>query len=211
MKILFFAKGQETLAIEYLCASLKNAGHEVELLFEPELDGGMGFLPPYLLKWLRNEDLWIKAIEKISPDLVALSCPLNIYPFVKQVVKLVKQYFDIPVIIGGGHATLAPDYILANENIDMVCLGEGEEPLVELADKMTSGKDYTDTKNIWFKKKGTIIRNPVRSLLEEIDCLPFPDRDLFYKYGCFSGNVYFVAGRGCPYHCTYCCQHAFSL
>ena len=209
MKILFFAKGQETLAIEYLSACLKRAGHEVDLLFEPELDGGMGFLPPYFLQWLRSDRLLVDAVRRISPDLIAFSCPLNIYPFVKKTARLLKQHFNIPILVGGGHATLAPEYLLKNSDIDMVCLGEGEEPIVELADTMERGADYTGIKNFCFRRNGTIINNPVRPLLENLDSLPFPDRDLFHRAGCFAGNLYFVAGRGCPFRCNYCCQHAF--
>lgn len=209
MRILFIAKGQETLAIEYLSAVLKQAGHEVVLLFEPELDGGMGFFPPYLMKWLNSDAYWIEQIQRKSPDLIALSCPLNMYPFVRRIAALIKRHFSIPVVVGGGHPTLAPDYIMQNRDIDMICIGEGEEPIVELADRMQKGSDYTDTRNFWFRKNNLVIQNDVRPLLEDISSLPFPDRDIFYQYGCFSGNLYFVAGRGCPYKCSYCCQHAF--
>jgi radical SAM superfamily enzyme YgiQ (UPF0313 family) len=209
LKVLFLAKGQETLAIEYLSASLKKAGHQVDLLFDPDLDGSMGFLNSSFLNWLSSKEMWTEAIRKISPDLIAMSCPLNMYPFVKDTARSIKQFSNIPIVVGGGHATLAPQYLLENGDIDCVCIGEGEEAMVELADKMERGVDYTDTRNFWFRRNGTIISNPVRPLLEDLDSLPFPDRDLFRRFGCFAGNLYFVAGRGCPFQCTYCCQHAF--
>ncbi len=209
MKVLFCAKGQETLAIEYISAALKEAGHRVELLFEPEFDGGMGFLPPYGMKLLQRKNRFLDAIKTFDPDLIAFSCPLNIYPFVKKTARLIKLHFSIPIVVGGGHPTLAPDYLMQNPDIDIVCIGEGEEPMVELADKMERGIDYSDTRNFWFRKNGSLIKNEVRPLLEDLDRLPFPDRDLFYHHGCFAGNLYFVAGRGCPFQCTYCCQHAF--
>ena len=72
---------------------------------------------------------------------------------------------------------------------------------------MQEGSDYYTTRNFWFKKRGEIVRNPIRPLLQDLDSLPFPDRDLFYQYGCFAGTFYLVSGRGCPFTCSYCCHH----
>lgn len=209
MKILFIAKGQETLAIEYLSASLKSAGHKVELLFDPGFDGSMGFLNLPFWRRLYSPQFLIDNVGKIGPDLIAMSCPLHLYPFVKETARVLKQHFNTPIIVGGGHPTLAPDYLMQNKDIDFICLGEGEEPLVELADLMERDVDYSHTRNLWLRRNGKIITNPVRSLLEDLDSLPFPDRDLYHKFGCFAGNLYFIAGRGCPFRCTYCCQHSF--
>ncbi|RMF94481.1 MAG: radical SAM protein [Candidatus Schekmanbacteria bacterium] len=209
MKVLFISKGQETLAIEYLSSALKKEGHKVELLFDPGLDDNMGFWDVSILRKINPDNVFKKEIARFSPDLVALSCPLNMFPFVRKAAALVKSVGQIPVIVGGGHPTIAPDYVLSDKNVDIVCLGEGEEPLVELAERIESGKSYDDVKNLWIKKENGIVKNPIRPLLEDLDSLPFPDREIFYRYNCFSGNLYFIAGRGCPFNCTYCCQHSF--
>jgi radical SAM superfamily enzyme YgiQ (UPF0313 family) len=96
---------------------------------------------------------------------------------------------------------------MKNPHIDMICLGEGDEAIVELADRMERGVGYFDVANFWFKKNGNIVRNPIRPLLQDLDSVPFPDRDLFYQYGCFAGTVYLITGRGCPFTCSYCCHH----
>jgi len=210
MKILFIAKGQETLAIEYLSSALKEAGHTVRLLFLPDLDGSMGFLQHSFFESFLTEGFILKSIKKIDPDLIAFSCPLNLYPFVKRTARLIKENFSIPIIAGGGHPTLAPEHILRNQDIDFVCVGEGEGCLVELSGRIQSRQqDYSGIKNLGFRQDGRIVVNPVRPLNANLDSLPFPDRDLFYRHGCFAGTIYFVAGRGCPFSCTYCCQHAF--
>ena len=72
----------------------------------------------------------------------------------------------MPVIAGGPHPTALPEYVLQNKNIDMICVGEGEEAFAELLDRMEKGLDIYDTKNIWFKKDGEIIKNDLRDLIQ---------------------------------------------
>ena len=54
-------------------------------------------------------------------------------------------------------------------------------------------------------------KNPIAPLLEELDELPFPDREIFNANELVhesSGRLPILASRGCPYNCTYCCNHA---
>jgi radical SAM superfamily enzyme YgiQ (UPF0313 family) len=206
MKILFFAKGQESISIEYLSAALKKKGHIVDLAFDPGIDDILGFMDIGFLKVRRN--VWfLKKIEEFCPDLICFSCLTNLYGFVKEKASVIKKHYDIPIAVGGIHPTILPDHVIKNPDIDMICLGEGDEALVELADKMDNKIDYYDTQNFWFKKNGAVIRNPLRPLLQDLDSLPFPDRELFYQYGCFAGTFYLISGRGCPFTCSYCCHH----
>lgn len=206
MKILFIAKGQESLTIETLSAVLKCSGHEVELLFDPGFDDLLGFINLSFLKL--NDDQWyIDRIRSYNPDLICFSALTNLYNFVTEKAALIKKHFSVPIAVGGIHPTILPDYVLQNPDIDMICIGEGDEAIVELTDKMQHGLDYADTRNFWFKRNGNIIRNDIRPLIQELDEIPFPDRDIFYQYGTFAGTLYIATGRGCPFTCTYCCHH----
>jgi len=206
MKILFLAKGQESFSIECLSASLKRAGHEVDLLFDPGLDDLLGFMDFTFLK-TDNDEQYIKRIKKFDPDLICFSVLTNLYSFVREKAALIKRHFSVPILAGGIHPTIAPEYVLKNPDIDMICIGEGDEAIVELADTMERGLDYYPVRNLWFKKEGDIIKNPLRPLIQDLDALPFPDRDIFYQYGCFAGTLYIITGRGCPFTCSYCCHH----
>jgi len=188
MKVLFFHRNAEWLGIEYLSSALKKAGHATELIFDP----GAGDVE-YQFKFLDRK-----------PDLIAFSCLTNLYPWVSTMVGLLKDRMDVPIIVGGLHPTILPDFVIANPHIDMICVGEGEEALVELADSIGNGKINYEIRNIWFKKDGRIVKNASRPLIQDMDALPFPDKDLFRKYGCFSSRIYVMTGRGCPFHCTYC-------
>lgn len=207
MRILFFATGQELLGIEYLSAALKRDGHEVELAFDPGLGDFLGFIDIPLLKNLTNENWYLEKVRSFKPDLVAFSCLTNLYSFARDKARLIKKHFNIPAVIGGIHPTILPEYVLENPDFDMLCIGEGDEAMPELVRKMEKGEDYFDTRNFWFRRNGEVVKNPVRPLIQDLDSLPFADRSLFYKYGCFTGTLYFISGRGCPFTCSYCCHH----
>lgn len=207
MKVLFFAVGQELLGIEYLSAALKKKGHEVELAFDPGLDNFLGFIDVGILKKLTDDKWYIDKIRSFKPDIIGFSCLTNLYSFAGDKAKNIKKHFDIPIIVGGIHPTILPEYVMENENFDMLCIGEGDEAFPELLEKMEKGEDYYETKNFWFRKNGDIVKNDVRPLIQDLDALPFADRELFYNYGCFTGTLYFISGRGCPFSCSYCCHH----
>lgn len=206
MKVLFYYRGIESLGIEYLMSYLKMKGHQVELLFDPGLDNNL-FLKLKFMKRFNQHQYLIEKAKKFDPDIIAFSIPTNLYPFYNEVLPLFKKEIPVPIIAGGHHASALPEYVLQNENIDMVCIGEGEEAFAELLDKMERGLDIFDTKNIWFKKNGEIIKNNLRDLIQDLDQLPFPEKQPFYEYGCFHDNLEIVTGRGCPFRCTFCNIH----
>lgn len=154
------------------------------------------------------EDL-IKKVETYKPNLIAITIVEDVYPLALSLLDSIKQ-FDVPVIAGGVFVTLAPEEVISQENIDMICIGEGEEPLVELCQKIYRGEDYTTVQNLWVKKDGKIIRNPLRKLVD-INELPYIDYDIFEKkrlyrpmYGKIYTMIHVEMERGCPYNCTYC-------
>ena len=154
------------------------------------------------------EDL-IKKVGAYKPNLIAVTIVENTYSLALSLLSSIEQ-FDIPVIAGGVFVTLSPEGVISQENIDMICIGEGEEPLVELCEKMYRGEDYTTIQNLWVKKDGRIIKNPLRKLID-INQLPYIDYDVFEKerlyrpmYGKIYTMIHVEMDRGCPYNCTYC-------
>ncbi len=154
------------------------------------------------------EDL-VRKVETYKPNLIALTTVEDTYPLAQSLLDAIKQ-FDIPVIAGGVLVTLSPEEVICQEDIDMICIGEGEELLVELCEKMYRGEDYTTVQNLWIKKDGKLIKNPLRKLVD-INELPYIDYDIFEKrrlYRPMQGKIYTMIhvelDRGCPYDCTYC-------
>ena len=78
----------------------------------------------------------------------------------------------------------------------MICIGEGEEVIVELCDKLEKDKDITNIKNLWLNRNGRIIKNPIRPVIENLDLLPFPDYDLFNLENLFYTKIGYIE-RSC--------------
>jgi len=95
--------------------------------------------------------------------------------------------------------------------VDIICRGEGEYPLLEIANKIDRQEDITSTLSCWFKENGRIIKNDQRFLVEDLNHLPFPDRELYSsKYPHFrKSQKVFIASRGCPFNCTFCFNHQY--
>ncbi len=153
---------------------------------------------------------FLHLVETFRPDLIAMSAVEDTYP---QGLYLLNQIKDrkIPTLVGGVFATFAPHLVIAEEAVQMVCVGEGEGALVELCERMALGKDYSDVKNLWVKDgSGKVRANPQRPLVD-MDTLPMMDFEIFEEnriYRPMAGKVYRMipieTHRGCPFTCTYC-------
>ena len=158
-------------------------------------------------------DDFMKMVKEYKPDIVGLSGVELTYPFgIKFLRRLKNEGFKTPTIVGGIHATTCSAEVLNEDCVDYVCVGEGEYALVELCEALRDGKDTTNIKNIWAKKGGKIIKNPVRPPAN-LETLPFQDWSIFDErriYKPMGGKIRrtgcFELGRGCPYSCTYCCN-----
>jgi anaerobic magnesium-protoporphyrin IX monomethyl ester cyclase len=154
---------------------------------------------------------FIHKIETYQPDLVAVSVLESTYDLGLDLMKVIPEKLrTYKTIFGGVFATYAPDKVIQQDVVDMVCRGEGEEPLIELCQRMTEGMRIDDTPNLWVKEDGYITKNNMRAAID-INTLPFPDWDLFEPqsiYRPMQGKIYRTIGmenqRGCPYTCAYC-------
>jgi len=148
-------------------------------------------------------------VESFSPDLIGVSVSEDIFPVGIALLKHI-SHLRIPTVFGGVFPTFAPELCLAYDEVDMVCVGEGEKMFVELCDRMEQRRDYSDLENLWLKKEGRIIRNPLGppTNIDENPVLDFSlfDESRFYRP--MQGRVWRMfpveTHRGCPYRCTYC-------
>jgi len=182
----------------YLSSVVKSAGHEVSAIY---LDHDMAQEP------------FAARLTASAPDVVGFSATTHQYPYVTQFAQYAKSALpDVFVIVGGVHPTLKPDEVIEDPNIDAVCVGEGEYAMRDLLDRLEHGGEITDIQNLWVKIGGKVYKNPMRPLVDPLDSLPLADRDLFEEDEAgstvaASRTADVIAGRGCPYSCTYCCNN----
>jgi radical SAM superfamily enzyme YgiQ (UPF0313 family) len=204
MKVLFIWTDAGTrlrptslhVGVAYLSATLKAAGHQTSLL--------------RLYDFL-SKDEFSRALDKeTKPGLLAVSTMTSQFEYCKQLATWAKEKWpEVPVIFGGHHPTLAPEEVIAVPAIDMLCRGEGEDAMLELVRVLEASKDISNIRNLWVKKDGQVIKNEIRPLEKDLDEMPFMDLEIFHMEDLFKGcrmDVHFMAGRGCPYHCSYCCN-----
>ena len=185
------------VGIGSLIAYLRRGGHECQF---------------YHVLGNVDEGEYVDFLTGNRPDVVAFSIVTNTFPHLAPLARLTRGHSKALTICGGIHPTLSPEEVIALEDIDVVCLGEGEEALLEVCDNLGAGKDIAGIANLWVKQDGKVHRNPLRPLVDDLDTLPFPDREVFpyeksFDVG-FMGRSVYMASRGCPYNCNYCCNHA---
>jgi anaerobic magnesium-protoporphyrin IX monomethyl ester cyclase len=155
-----------------------------------------------------------KKVIEYKPDLIGVSAVEPTYLLGIDLLTCVRD-LSVPNIVGGVHAIFSPDDVMECDVVDMVCIGEGEACMVELAEKMRANKDYTGIKNIWVRKDGKVIKNE-KSEIDSLDKLPTLDFTVFEPeriYRPMSGKLWRMVpiefSRGCIYKCTYCSAPGF--
>lgn len=176
--------------IAALCGIAKEKRHHVDLYQPTKVN----------IRELHNR--FIKA----KPSLCLVSATTNQYPYALRLIKQINKISDVPVIIGGSHATNSPTIIEEEEGIYGLCIGEGDLALSELLDCFEKNQNPYHIKNMWFRNGDKIIRNEVRHLIEDLDDLPMPDYSVFSAVA-INRRPSILLSRGCPYNCTYCCNN----
>lgn len=185
--------------IAILSALCKKNNHQVDLI-----DSTFGI----------DDSEIINKLKQFKPDIVAITTATNDFDYACHIADLIKKNSKTLVIAGGYHPTIAPEEVISKKYFDIVCIGEGEEAFLELIDNLEKNKPIGKIKNLWIKKlvngKTKILKNPVRNLIQNLDSLPFPDREIF-DYSRYlewnHGTATFLSTRGCPFNCSYCINH----
>lgn len=182
----FFQEGwYEMLGVQYISAILKSYGFKTTL--------SVGYKKSYL-KYIKDGDI------------VAFSIMSGMERWALDVARDIKKKKEVNAIFGGPHPTYFPD-ILREDGCDVICRGEGEYAMLEFVKSLVNGTNDKSIKNLWFKDKDTIVKNPLRELVDNLDEMPFPDRRLYYEADTYFNNnstKYVVIGRGCPFSCAFC-------
>jgi len=200
MKVLFIipkigSQAKWLVGVAYLSAVLKKAGYQVDLL-EVEKKQDINQINSF--------------IDSIQPQIVGLSVNSHQYFYAAEIAERIKKEFDIPLFLGGVHSTIRPDEVIQEKSFDGICIGEAEDVFLELVKRIEKQQDYTDINNFWFRRGNEIIKNEIAPLNEDLDQLPFPDYSIFEYFKQNQDKEIsprLIFSRGCPFNCTYCCNH----
>ena len=195
MRILFVEKqiDYEPLGLLYLSSVLRQAGHEVRLV-------------------VASDENPVEAARQWQPDVVGYSVYTGSQAYYRDLNLQIREAADAVSVFGGPHPTYFPEFV-EEPGVDAICIGEGEDAMLELVEALDAGHSLSGIQNWWFKQEGQIERNPVRPLENDLDRLLFPDRTLLFEQDAFTREnaiKHFITSRGCPYDCTYCFNHALA-
>jgi radical SAM superfamily enzyme YgiQ (UPF0313 family) len=216
-----------TLGIRVLSSYLKRKGHSTRLVFMPDVvsmaTNGVDFVGSY-------PDRVADQLAELCQNagLIGFSLATNYFNKVGDLADRVREKVSVPVVWGGVHPTVSPEECL--EHADYVCVGEGEEALLELADRLEGEERPLDVPNMMVSDGGRAVMNPLRPLISDLDSVPSPDYSLEDHHVMLGDEIvplteplmrdFWTAGsnfddagsiiyetiwtRGCPYHCSFC-------
>jgi len=182
-----YGKGMEESWISHGLCSIssyaKRAGYPVQLID---------------LRCLKNWKHLKKIIAQSKPDVVGVTMMSVDYNPAMKSIKIIKKFSPKTiVVVGGAHPSLVPEEVEKEKEIDYIITGEGEISFTELLKSLQQGK---------------LSHRVIKGIVpEDLDALPFADRELFkdLEYpilveGFDKPFVSIIAGRGCKFNCNYC-------
>ena len=207
-KIEFY--GFPPIGILYLATYLAENNFDVSILDQ----FARGYSIERTLEWIKREDPDILGFSTITTAGTGITSA--------EIARRVKEEINpnVKILFGNYHATFN-DFRILNKYpyIDACIRGEGENTLLEVAEKIEKRKGFEDIRGVTYRDNGRIIKNDDRPLIENIDILPFPNRG-------FLGNVEYknkvegldlsigkftsmASSRGCAFKCSFCSSSMF--
>lgn len=210
-----------SLGLGYIAAVLQKAGVEVKIVDALMMGwhNRVKVQDNIIRIGLNFKDIQ-KIIEDYAPDMVGVNSL-----FTKQrqnaheIYRLAKEVNpDIVMVAGGAHPTVLPEMVLADDNVDFVVLGEGENTILDII-KIIEGKENNlQLDGIGLKKDGKSVVFPKTKFIQDIDSIPLPAWDVMNLESYFglksshgrrhhSRFMPIMTSRGCGAGCTFCSAH----
>jgi radical SAM superfamily enzyme YgiQ (UPF0313 family) len=189
------------LGLMYIASSLRQAGHDIELLDLCFID--------------RPESAVVDALTSYRPDVIGLSFRnietmayfhnVSFLDGLKSVIDVCRTHSTGKIILGGSGFSVMPLEILKYTGTDLGIIGEAERNLPQLLSRIENKKDYSDIPGIVSLDNGCLHGTPPDHTWP-IDDLSPPARDLIDhdRYVQGGGTANLQTKRGCPFECIYC-------
>lgn len=229
------------LAPAQLAGQLRAAGHEAKIIYfketvalpTDESDGyleldypGVGFVANgkqfsvdlYQPVSDIEEQLLVEELKAFNPDCIGFTVFSGLIGICGDVSDRLRNHFDCPFIWGGPGPTLEPEKCIGFS--DVLCINEGEAVIVEMADRLDSGTDFSDIMGTWCKRGDEIIKNENRPLMELNDiaqpdwsverCVYVNEDKIEREYYPENSRSYSImTQRGCPFSCHFCIESKY--
>ena len=158
-----------------------------------------------------NDEKLRHIIKSEKPDIVGLTANTATIISAKSIAKTIREVNNLPIFIGGIHATMDPEYCIKVNEFDFVVRGEAEYTVLNLINHLDDGR-FEEVDGIWFKREGKVIKNKDVTYIDNLDALPFPARHLIKNPSAYVPPnakrlpvTPMMTSRGCPARCTFCC------
>lgn len=173
-----------------LLALLKQRGHELSLLGVSRFDVGA-----------------VKgALARGLPQLVYADVSPVCVDMARRSLQYIQEHEFLPIVVGGGLATLDPAAALSLPGVHAAAIGEPDASLVTYLERVKDPAVGQVVQGVWLRDERGLTRPQVPELVEDLDSLPLAERDLF-DYAAHvrrTGQIEIAIGRGCPQRCGYC-------
>lgn len=217
------------LGLLYIASSLESGGFSPRL-YDAQLDRDDPVKQESDAS-LHMGDGWETLKRKISgyaPDIVAISNLFSAqFDNAVKTARIVKEINkNTLVVVGGAHPSACPeDFFLKTPDVDIVCMGEGEHTMLDIARAFKERKGTTDIPGTAVREGAGVKLNPGRPYVRDLDSLPLPayhllDMEAYFDLNGrgFSGRpswrypgsereVSVITSRGCPFDCVFCSIH----
>ncbi|MDT8447454.1 MAG: radical SAM protein [bacterium] len=183
--------------IAMVAASLEAAGHQIRTWVKtPETH------LPHLLEEMLGD---------FGAEALCLTAVSSQFPQACEMAQAFKAAAPkLPVVLGGHHASLAPQDAMKCSALDALCIGEGDEAATEYFKQYEATQKPSGVANFWIRQAdGGWEKNDTSRFIDDVNRLPFINRAHWAPWITnASGSAVILLGRGCPYRCTYCSNHA---
>lgn len=181
----------EEIGICYIAAYLREHGYEV------------------MLKGMDVNSINYAEFKDFAPDIIGMPAyDINkewVYRSCKEMRKLLPKAV---ICVGGSLPTCHRKEVLKEcREIDLTIRGEGELTFLEMVLKLEKGQGLDEIKGITYRKGSEIIENDMRPLIDDLNALPFPARDILLQNNIKIAQI--STSRGCTAKCSFCASQLY--
>lgn len=173
-----------------LLTLLKQRGHELDLL-------GLARF---------NIEAVKATLARSLPQLIYADISAVCVDPARRTLEYISQHQFLPIVAGGNYPTVDPAASLSLPGVQAVAIGEPDASLVTYLERIKDPAINQVVSGVWLRDERGTSRPDLPPLVEELDSLPFAERELFQyaEHVRRTGQIEIAVGRGCPQQCAYC-------